>query len=87
LRWLIIDGLGSIQAEPIYEFVGLAIRRYWSGLVRMRLDYLALADLAAIYDNLDGIRVLIAQRRPESGFVVHDPARWAIIEGAKPWNT
>lgn len=62
------------------------IRRYWSGLVRMRLDYLPLADLVAIYDNSDGVRVLIAERRPESGFVVRDTARWAIIEGAKPWN-
>jgi predicted ABC-type ATPase len=52
----------------------------------MRLDYLPLADLAAIYDNSDGVRVLIAERRPESGFVVRDTARWAIIEGAKPWN-
>ena len=50
----------------------------------MRQLYLPLADVAAIYDNSDEGRVLIAERTPEASFVVHDAARWAMIERATP---
>jgi predicted ABC-type ATPase len=62
----------------------VVVRRYWAGLSNMRLLYLPLADMAAIYDNSDGHRTLIAERLPKGSLVVHDAARWAKIEGAKP---
>jgi predicted ABC-type ATPase len=62
----------------------VVIRRYWAGLSNMRRLYLPVADVAAIYDNSDGGRTLIAQRMPGGSLVVHDAARWAKIEEARP---
>lgn len=50
----------------------------------MRHHYLPLADGAAIYDNSDEGRTLIAERTPDASLVVHDAARWAIINKAAP---
>jgi predicted ABC-type ATPase len=50
----------------------------------MRRLYLPLADVAAIYDNSDEGRTLIAERIPEASLVIHDAARWAMIEGVTP---
>jgi len=60
----------------------VVVRRYRTGLVNMRRLYLPLADWAAIYDNTDKELTLIAERRPEAALVVHDAARWAMIERA-----
>lgn len=57
-------------------------RRYVAGLKNMRRLYLPLADFAAIYDNSDGARTLIAELTGDTRFVVHNPARWAAIEEA-----
>jgi len=62
----------------------VVIRRYWAGLANMRHLYLPVADVAAIYDNSDGRRTLIAERLPEGSLVVHDATRWAKIEGLRP---
>lgn len=59
-------------------------RRYWAGLANMRRLYLPLADVAAIYDNSDEGRTLIAERTPEASLVIHDAARWAMIERVTP---
>src|SRR5262249_25562256 len=59
-------------------------RRYWAGLRNMRLLYLPLADIAVIYDNSDSGRILIAERRPEAGLIVHNEHRWKEIEEAAP---
>ncbi len=59
------------------------IRRYRAGLVNMRSLYLPLADIAAIYDNSDDGRILVAEKMANASLVVHDPARWAEIEGAQ----
>jgi len=48
----------------------------------MRDCYLPLADAAAIYDNSDVGRVLIAERTPDVPLVVCDAVRWAMIEKA-----
>jgi predicted ABC-type ATPase len=48
----------------------------------MRRLYLPLADVAAIYDNSDKGRTLIADRTPEASFVVYDTTRWTMIERA-----
>jgi predicted ABC-type ATPase len=58
----------------------VVVRRYNAGLVNLRDLYLPLADVAAIYDNSDEGRTLIAERMPNASLVVHDPARWAMIE-------
>jgi len=60
----------------------VVVRRYWAGLNNMRHLYLPLADVAAIYDNSDTGRILIAERTPDTSLVVHDAARWAFIEKA-----
>jgi predicted ABC-type ATPase len=60
------------------------IRRYWAGLSNLRDLYLPLADVAAIYDNSDEGRTLIAERTPGAHLVLHDAARWAMIERAAP---
>jgi predicted ABC-type ATPase len=60
----------------------VVVRRYWAGLNNMRHLYLPLADVAAIYDNSDTGRTLIAERAPDTSLVVHDTARWAFIEEA-----
>lgn len=62
----------------------VVVRRYWAGLSNLRLLYLPLADVAAIYDNSDGHRTLVAARLPKGSLVVHDADRWAKIERARP---
>jgi predicted ABC-type ATPase len=62
----------------------VVVRRYWAGLANMRHLYLPLADTASIYDNSDRTLMLIAERTPESSFVIHDASRWAAIERARP---
>jgi predicted ABC-type ATPase len=54
-------------------------RRYRAGVVNMIRVYLPLADVAAIYDNGDEGRVLIAERKSGSDLVVHDARRWTMI--------
>ena len=56
------------------------VRRYWGGLRNLTAFYLPLADTAQIYDNSEGAGVLIADKSPETGFVVHDIARWTHLE-------
>jgi predicted ABC-type ATPase len=60
----------------------VVIRRYNAGLANLRRLYLPLADIAAIYDNSDEGRVLIAEQLPDVPLVVHDAIRWAMIERA-----
>jgi predicted ABC-type ATPase len=48
----------------------------------MRNLYLPLSDGAAIHDNSDGTRILIAERTADARLVIHDAARWAMIEKA-----
>ncbi len=55
----------------------------WAGLINLRHPYLPLADVAAIYENSDEGRTLIAERTPDASLVVHDPMRWAMIERAR----
>ncbi|MFL6947225.1 MAG: AAA family ATPase [Xanthobacteraceae bacterium] len=57
-------------------------RRYRAGLRNMRRHYLPLADIGLVYDNSDGARILIAERRPSAPLVVHDQLRWGLIEEA-----
>jgi predicted ABC-type ATPase len=58
----------------------VVIRRWKAGITNMRDFYLPLADEAAIYDNSDIGRVLIAERTPEAPLVIYDAVRWAMIE-------
>jgi predicted ABC-type ATPase len=60
----------------------VVIRRWKAGAANMRNIYLPLSDLAMIYDNSDGNRVLIAERTVDVPLVVHDTGRWAMIERA-----
>lgn len=60
----------------------VVIRRWKSGLANMRNLYLPLSDGAAIHDNSDGTRILVAERTTDAPLVVHDAARWAMIEKA-----
>jgi predicted ABC-type ATPase len=62
----------------------VVIRRWKAGLANMRNLYLPLSDGAQIHDNSDGRRILIAERTPDAPLVVHDAARWAMIEKAVP---
>jgi predicted ABC-type ATPase len=62
----------------------VVVGRYHAGLRNLCHLYLPLADVAAIYDNSDEGRVLIAERMPETSLAVHDAARWAMIEKATP---
>jgi predicted ABC-type ATPase len=55
-------------------------RRYAAGVKNMLRLYLPLADSAAIYDNGDSGRTLIAIRDLDSPLVVNDTARWRMIE-------
>ena len=57
-------------------------RRYLAGLSNMRHVFLPLADVAVIYDNCGESPVMIAEKRPNSGFRVHDKSRWQAIEDA-----
>jgi predicted ABC-type ATPase len=58
----------------------VVIRRYQAGLANMRRLYMPLADVAAIYDNSDEGRTLIAERTPDAPLIVYDSTRWALIE-------
>ncbi len=60
---------------------GVIHRRYAAGVRNMKTLYLPLADLAAIYDSSDRLR-LIAEYSPDSGLVVYDADRWAQIESS-----
>jgi predicted ABC-type ATPase len=62
----------------------VVVRRYWAGLRNMRDLYLPLAEVAAIYDNSDNGRIMIAERTPDADLIVHDSARWAAIVRATP---
>lgn len=62
----------------------VVIRRYKLGVANMRHLYLPLADVAAIYDNSDDGRVLIAERMPGVPLTVHDTGRWQMIERTSP---
>lgn len=57
------------------------IRRYWGGILNMREIYLPMSDVAAIYDNSDDERILIAERTASATFAVRDQNRWALIQG------
>jgi predicted ABC-type ATPase len=58
----------------------VVIKRWKAGIANMRHLYLPLSDIAAIHDNSDATRVLIAARTPNAQLVVHDEGRWAMIE-------
>ena len=60
----------------------VVIRRWRAGLANMRNLYLPLSNAAAIHDNSDGTRILVAERTPDAPLVVHDAVRWAMIERA-----
>jgi predicted ABC-type ATPase len=62
----------------------VVVRRYWAGLAGMRHYYFPLVDVAAIYDNSDDGRTLVAERTPDASLVVHDATRWANINRAMP---
>ena len=61
-------------------------RRFKAGLWNMRHLYLPLADTAAIYDNSDRSRVLIAEKESGSPLVIRDRERWSRIEELTPWR-
>ena len=73
------QGGHSIPADVIY-------RRFKTGLWNMRHLYLPLADTAAIYDNSDERRVLIADREAGLPLVIHNQERWCRIEELTPWK-
>lgn len=58
----------------------VVIRRYVAGLSNMRNIYLPLVDHGLVYDNSDGSGTLIAERPLDKTIVVHDSARWSLIE-------
>jgi predicted ABC-type ATPase len=60
----------------------VVIRRWKAGVANMRDLYLPLSDVAIVYDNSDAGRTLIAERTLGVPLVVHDAARWAVIEEA-----
>jgi predicted ABC-type ATPase len=60
----------------------VVIRRYSAGLRNMRGLYLNLVDSVLIYDNSDAGRGLIASREIGQALVIHDEARWQMIEEA-----
>jgi predicted ABC-type ATPase len=62
----------------------VVVQRYWAGLANMRYLYLPLADVAAIYDNSDDGRVLIAEQTPDAPLVIRDATRWALIDRTTP---
>ena len=55
-------------------------RRYWKGIANMQRAYLPLADVAAIYDNSDRKRVLIAEREFGGALEIHDDSRWKLMQ-------
>lgn len=89
--WLASPGLSESRVKLRVELGGHDIpkdvihRRYRLGLWNMRHRYLPLADNAAIYDNGDQGRILIAEK--ELGrLVVHDQQRWSRIEELTSWR-
>jgi predicted ABC-type ATPase len=62
----------------------VVVRRYWAGLADMRHRYLPLVDVAAIYDNSDHGRVLIAEQTPGIPLEVWDATRWAMFDRITP---
>jgi len=58
----------------------VVIRRYWAGLANMISMYLPVADIAAIYENSDQKRALIAHKGMGTPLRVLDNARWLAIE-------
>ena len=73
------QGGHSIPDEVIF-------RRFRTGLWNMRHLYLPLADTAAIYDNSQRQRILIADRESGRPLVIHDQARWSRIEELTLWK-
>ena len=67
------QGGHSIPAEIIE-------RRYRAGVVNMRDLYLPFVDSAAIYENSNEQRTLIAEREFGKALMIHDPARWTSIK-------
>ena len=57
------------------------VRRYWAGLRNLIGLYLPLVDTAQIYDNSDGMGLLIADKTRAAGLVVDDRSRWARPKG------
>jgi predicted ABC-type ATPase len=74
----VAEGGHDVPAEVI-------VRRYRKGLANMLNLYLPLADTAAIYDNDDSKRVLIAERKPGREMIINDPIRWTLVAGAQQW--
>ena len=64
--------------HPIPDDV--VVRRYAAGLRNMRHLYLPLVDIGLIYDNSDDGGELIAERRQDGTFLIHDGPRWKSIE-------
>jgi predicted ABC-type ATPase len=67
------EGGHGIPAEVIY-------RRFRAGVRNMRNLYLPLADTAAIYDNGDERRVLIAEKEIGLPLKIVDLERWSRME-------
>ena len=84
-----VEGVALRRVEQRIAEGGHAIppavvsRRYVSGIVNMRNLYLPSADIAAIYDNSNRARTLIADKAQGEPLIVRDPARWAAIEEEK----
>jgi predicted ABC-type ATPase len=55
-------------------------RRYAAGIRNMRTLYLPLVDRTFVYDNSDTAGSLIAEQITAGHLVVHDRARWLLIE-------
>jgi predicted ABC-type ATPase len=73
------QGGHSISDEVIF-------RRFRTGLWNMLHLYLPLADTAAIYDNSQRQRILIADRESGGQLVIHDQVRWSRIEELTLWK-
>ena len=58
-------------------------RRYAAGLVTMRDFYLPLAKRAQIYDNQKGRLEMIASKELNASLVIHDEAKWSLIQEAE----
>jgi predicted ABC-type ATPase len=56
------------------------VRRYSAGLRNFINLYAPLADMAFLYDNSDEGAELIASRRLDHSFEIHDEARWNLIK-------
>ena len=52
------------------------------GLRNMYHLYLPLVDTAYVYDNTGSPERAIAERQPGGQLIIHDAARWALIEQA-----